>query len=175
MPWIRRTTMASLRQISWKIFVLTMACAIAGTAFWRMTPAKAGSVPDIHFDAYEPQKVVYHVTTGGGWFGREHTHLLTVLRNHMNAVGPGFLDVQIVMQGDGVDLMMAALKDARLAEAIDRLMADGAKFVVCYNTLVQRRIEPVRDLHRIGRAQIVGAGVAEMTRLVAAGYVYLRL
>ena len=156
---------------------LVCALLIALLTAGRLTLAQAGtgSPPALHFDAYEPQKAVYHVTSGGGWFGREHTHLLTVLRNHMNAVGPGFLDVRVVMQGDGVDLMIAARKDAKLAEAIDRLIADGATFVVCYNTLVQRRIDPARDMHRVSREEIVGAGVAEVPQLVAKGYVYLRI
>jgi len=164
---------------SWKYGIASLvmfAIAAVGFVGSKTGSARAGALPpDIHFGAYEPQKAVYHVTTGGGWFGREHTHLLTVLRNHMNAVGPGFLDVQVVMQGDGVDLMLAARKDPKLADAIDRLVADGARFVICYNTLVQRHIDPYTQMYRIKREQIVGAGVAEVTQLVSQGYIYLRI
>lgn len=150
--------------------------AAAGLGGHVSFPAQAGSgAPAIHFGVYEPQKAVYHLTTGGGWFGREHTHLLTVLNNHMNAVGEGFLDLHIVMQGDGLDLLIAAKKDAKIAAAISRLKKSGAHFEICYNTLVQRHLDPGHDLFDVHREDIVAAGVAEVTALVSKGYVYLRL
>lgn len=157
------------------LLAIIAVAAIAGAASVLHAPARARHAPTIHFDAYEPQKAVYHVTTGGGWFGREHKHLLTVLNNHMNAVGAGFLDLYVVMQGDGLDLLLAAKSDPKLAEAIDRLKKNGAHFEICYNTLVQRQIDPFEDLYGVQRADIVGAGIAEVTHLVARGFVYLHL
>lgn len=137
-------------------------------------PAKSSPVP-MHFDLYAPQKVIYHVSTGGGWFGRQHRHLIAVTNNHLNAVGEGFLDLQIILQGDGVDILMAANRDAKLAASISRLRKQGVRFLVCNNTLVMRRINYKTDLLNVSRADIVSAGVAELARLQKNGYVYLMM
>ena len=154
---------------------LAAACGLALLTVAPRQSARAGATPAIHFDLYEPQKVVYHVSIGGGWFGREHTHLLTVLNNHLNAVGEGYLDLRVVMQGDGLDLLVAAKKDPKIAAAISKLKKSGARFSICYNTLVQRHLDPYVDLYDVKREDIVAAGVAEVTALANRGYAYLRL
>lgn len=71
--------------------------------------------------------------------------------------------------------MLAAKSDPKLAASIDHLRKNGAHFEICYNTLVQRQIDPFNDLYGVQRADIVGAGIAEVTHLVARGFVYLHL
>ena len=133
-----------------------------------LTPA-----PTFYFPLFEPQKVAYHVSTGGGWFGREHRHLLDVLENHVEATGPGFIDLRVVLQGDGVDILTAARDDKALSDRIDKLRAGGVRFVPCANTLIGRRIDPSL-LYGVTPEDIVSAGVAELARLQAHGYAYIR-
>lgn len=167
------------RGISWKVSAFL--AVVAGLGLAPLLPGlgkegrASGHAPEMYFQAYESQKAVYHVTYGGGWFGREHAHLMAVLNNHMNAVGEGFLDAHIVLQGDGLDLLIAAKKDPKIASAIDRLKKEGAHFSICYNTLVQRHLDPYADLYDVKKEDIVAAGVAEVTMLVNKGYAYLRI
>ena len=149
--------------------------SLAAAAFFALpvvmrsfTPA-----PIFYFPLYEPQKAAYHVSTGGGWFGREHRHLLDVLENHVEATGPGFIDLRVILQGDGVDILTAARTDRSLSDRIDKLREDGVRFVPCANTLISRRIDPAL-LYGVKREDLVSAGVAELARLQAQGYAYIR-
>lgn len=160
-----------------RFWVFAMA-AVVGTLGLAGAVAARRSVDRpaaMYFPLYEPQKVVYHVKTGGGWFGRSHRHLVTVAKNHLNAVGEGFLDLRIVLQGDGVDILTAAKSDGQLAGAIKALRGRGVRFLVCYNTLAMRRIDYQRDMYGVGRDDLVSAGVAEVAKLEKDGFVYLRL
>ncbi|MDB5571072.1 MAG: hypothetical protein JWN93_2255 [Hyphomicrobiales bacterium] len=130
--------------------------------------------PAISFPHYAPQKVAYHLDVNGGWFGAKHWQRLKVLDNHVQAVSPGGLDLRVVLQGDGLDLLLAARKDPALAASIDNLKKSGVRFLVCSNTLTGRKIDPELDLHGVAREDLVGAGVAELSRLQATGFVYLK-
>jgi intracellular sulfur oxidation DsrE/DsrF family protein len=126
------------------------------------------------FPEYEPQKVIYHVTSGAGWLGSEHRQRLRVLSNHIAALPKGAADLRVVLQGEGVDLLIAARKTESLAAEIDRLKTAGVRFLVCANTIGARKID-IANLHGADRADFVKAGVAESARLQAAGYVYLKI
>jgi intracellular sulfur oxidation DsrE/DsrF family protein len=145
------------------------ATTLAGRAVGSPSPAVAA----LHFEPYEAQKVVYHVAEGEGLFERKWKNLLHVARNHVEAVAFGELDLAIILQGGGVDLLKAAAKDRVLASEIDRLKAAGVRFVVCRNTLVLKGIDPAK-LHGVTRADIVSSAVAEAVRLAGQGYTVLR-
>lgn len=161
-----------------KLILLAGLVAVAGVAavsivavprvLRAMTPA-----PTFYFALSEPQKVAYHVSTGGGWFGREHRHLLDVLENHVEATGPGFIDLRVVLQGDGVDILTAARGDTALSGRIDKLRAGGVRFIPCANTLIGRRIDPAL-LYGVKPEDLVSAGVAELARLQSQGFAYIR-
>lgn len=125
-------------------------------------------------EPYASQKVVYHVNEGGGLFNRRFKHLLQVAENHVRAVGPGRLDLRIVLQGDGVDLLSWAREDETARRAVDALRGNGVRFEVCRNTLIQRRIDPDARLYRVARADVVTAAVGEIGALEQKGYVYIR-
>lgn len=151
---------------------------IVGGAVWfagsaRMRPPSPAAA--LYFPTAEPQQVVYHVMGGGGWFGREHLHRMSIISNHLEAVGEGFLDLRVVLQGDGLDLLIAARSDSKLAARIDRFKAAGVRFMICRNSLVARRLDPERDLYGVDRADIVAAGVAEVARLQKLGFAYLKI
>ena len=95
-------------------------------------------------------------------------------RNHVDAIAFGELDLRVVLQGGGVDLLMAAKRDANLATQIDALRANGVRFIVCRNTLVLRGLDPATQFHGVKHDDIVSASVAETARLVAQGFAYLK-
>ncbi len=128
----------------------------------------------MHFQPYAPQKVVYHVNESGGLFDRSYKNLLQIARNHVDAVGKDWLDLRIVLQGDGAGLLMSARKNPELARHIDELKRDGVKIVICRSTLTLRRIDPDTKMYDLARSDIVHSGVGEATALVQQGYVYLK-
>ena len=123
---------------------------------------------------YDAQRVIYHVNQGGGLLNRNFKHVLQVAENHAAAVSPGQLDLRVVLQGDGVDLLAWARKDAAIAARVDALKAKGVHFEVCRNTLVSRRINPDARLHGVAREDVVASSVGEVAALDQAGYVDIK-
>jgi intracellular sulfur oxidation DsrE/DsrF family protein len=160
-----------------KIFAVAAAACftLGGAAYYSKSSAAPPAPLGVEFPQYEPQKVVYHVTSGASWFGKEHRQRLKVLSNHIAALPPASSDLRVVMQGDGVDLLIAARKDAFLAAEIDRLKVAGVRFLICANTMGARKLDTTRDLHGAARTDFVRAGVAEAARLQGAGYVYMKI
>lgn len=146
--------------------------AVAATVVLRK-PTRSEPT-QIYFQLYEPQKVVYHVHTGGGLFGSHNRDIVSIMNNHVRAVGEGLLDLRLVLQGAGIDILQQALKDKKLADAITDLRKKGVRFLVCYNTLVGHDIDYEKDLYGVKKEDIVSAGVAEVARLEAEGFVYLK-
>lgn len=132
------------------------------------------AITNMRFEPYAEQKVVYHVMTGGGFRDRNFRNLLLMANNHMAAVGEGWLELRILLQGDGVDLLMSARSNATMATQIDSLKKRGVKFIVCWNTLIQRGLDPDKLMHGVKREDIVEAGMAEAALLAQKGYVLLR-
>ena len=148
----------------------------AGLSLPLVIKARAVAPPEIaamHFAPYEAQRVVYHVTDGEWFFERKFRNMLHVARNHVDAVAFGELDLRIVLQGGGMDLLLKAKTDAKLASEIDTLRKAGVIFVVCRNTLVLRGLDPAA-LHMVKREDIVASSVAEAAALVGKGYVYMK-
>ena len=59
-----------------------------------------------------------------------------------------------------------------LAQRIDDLKAEGVRFLICRNTLTQRKID-WHELHGVTEADIVPSGVAEIVRLQGMGFSYV--
>ncbi len=165
------------RKFDWKLVVaipIAMVTAIAGYETWR----RAGhhgpvDVPRVVQD-FGDQKVIYHLSESGGYLGGKHRSWLSNMENHYAALEPGGLDLVVVMNGDGVDLLSHAATDTSLARRIDALKARGAKFLVCRNTLISRGIDPVQDLYGLRTEDLIGAGVAQIALLERQGYGYLK-
>lgn len=121
---------------------------------------------------YVDQKVVYH---NDGGFPDNPTYfkrLLNNLRNHVEAVGKDHVEIRVVDHGDGVVLFQMAQTDEKLAQAIDARKADGVHFLICRNTLSERKID-WHTLYGVTEADIVPSGVAELARLQMMGFVYI--
>jgi intracellular sulfur oxidation DsrE/DsrF family protein len=104
--------------------------AIGGWESWRhLGPRPRVDVPRVVTD-FGHQKVIYHLTEGGGYLGQKHRNWLGNMENHFAALKPGELELVVIMNGDGVDLLSAAKTDEKLAARIDALKAKGARFQI---------------------------------------------
>ncbi|RJE86649.1 hypothetical protein D3P04_06915 [Paracoccus onubensis] len=123
---------------------------------------------------YAPQKVVYHINGTGGENGAGYKPALNNISNHISAVGADNLDLRVVMHGDGLGLLQAAIDDQQLQGIIAGLKNDGVQFLVCKNTLTGRNIDPETDLFDVWPEDIVPSGVAELGKLQAEGFAYIK-
>jgi intracellular sulfur oxidation DsrE/DsrF family protein len=124
---------------------------------------------------YGPQRVIYHVTEKGHWRNRdgEASRLVHVLNNHRRAVEPDDLLVEVLFQGNGVDLLRRAKNNPVLAAQFDDLRKRGVTFRVCANTLSAYGL-PLETLHNVAKDDLVFAAVAEIVRRQKEGWGYIR-
>ena len=98
--------------------------------------------------------------------------LLNNLRNHVAALGKEHVEIRVVDHGDGVVMFQDATTDQKLAQAIDARKADGVRFLICQNTLDERKID-WRTLYGVTEQDIVPSGIAELVRLQMMGFTYV--
>ena len=133
-------------------------------------------------DRYGKQKVVYHVNYDNP---KQQAGALRNIQNHINAVGAENLDLKVVMHGKGLTMLLTpdAAERTKLKQgnASDEMQAkisglkdQGVGFQVCSNTLKGKKIDYTHDLYDVADADIVPSGVAELARLQAMGYTYIK-
>jgi uncharacterized protein len=151
-PATRRPKEASMRLLKALLIAVPLSLASATPAF-----------------AAEAVKTVYHLNDGRPQAQRA----LGNIRNHLDADPSA--RITVVTHGAGVDFLLDGAETADgtpFAGTVDELAQRGVKFMVCNNTLTQRKIARER---LSSRAQVVPSGVAEVARLQAQeGYTYLR-
>jgi len=133
-------------------------------------------------DRYGKQKVVYHVNYDDP---QTQAGALRNIQNHINAVGAENLDLKVVMHGKGLTLLLtpdaAANTKLKTGNATEQMQAkisglkdQGVGFQVCANTLKGKKVDREADLYDVDEADIVPSGVAELARLQAMGYTYIK-
>jgi len=133
-------------------------------------------------ERYGKQKVVYHINYDDP---KTQAGALRNIQNHINAVGAENLDFKVVMHGKGLTLLLTpdAVENTKLkyGNATDQAQAkiaglkdQGVGFQVCANTLKGKKISYEDDLYDVDKADIVPSGVAELSRLQAMGYTYIK-
>lgn len=134
-------------------------------------------------ERYGKQKVVYHINYDNP---KQQTGALRNVQNHINAVGAENMDIKIVLHGNGLALLLepdslAKLKKFKHANAdetmtakIDNLKSQGVDFNVCANTVRGRKVDLETDLYNVDTKDVVPSGVAEVARLQAMGYSYIK-
>ena len=134
-------------------------------------------------ERYGKQKVVYHINYDNP---KQQAGALRNIQNHINAVGAENLDLKVVLHGNGLALLLepdslAKLKKFKHANAdetmtakIDGLKNQGIEFNVCANTVRGRKVDIEADLYNVDNDDIVPSGVAEVARLQAMGYAYIK-
>ena len=134
-------------------------------------------------DRYGKQKVVYHINYDNP---KQQAGALRNIQNHINAVGAENLDLKVVLHGNGLALLLepdsleklTKFKHANANESmtarIDTLKSQGVAFNVCANTISGRKVDRETDLYNVSVDDIVPSGVAEVARLQAMGYSYIK-
>ena len=143
-----------------------------------------GATAIVHAEdnGYGKQKVVYHINYDNP---KQQAGALRNIQNHINAVGAENLDLKVVLHGKGLSLLLEpdAAADTKLksGNATDKIEAkithlkdQGVDFNVCANTLRGKKIKFDSDLYDVDKADIVPSGVAELARLQAMGYAYIK-
>ena len=162
-------------------YLLTFAAlaALGGAVVANQLSGRLSAAPDAAavnasaLPSYAPQKAVYQFTHKGGWFGGEYTRVLNIMQNHVAALGPGRLDLRVVLSGEGLLLLKDARTSTQLSGMVDKLRQQGVRFLICNNTVVAKHLDPARDLYDVAPGDIVRAGIAEVASLQQQGFVYL--
>jgi intracellular sulfur oxidation DsrE/DsrF family protein len=133
-------------------------------------------------NGYGKQKVVYHINYDDP---KRQAGALRNIQNHINAVGAENLDLKVVLHGKGLSLLLepealtrTKLKAANATPEIQAKIAglkdQGIQFQICANTLRGKKINYEEDLYDVEKADIVPSGVAEVAKLQAQGYAYIK-
>ena len=138
----------------------------------------------VHADnGYGKQKAVYHINYD---IPKQQAGALRNIQNHINAVGAENLDLKVVLHGNGLALLLepdsleklTKFKHANANETItakiDGLKTQGVTFNVCANTVRGRKVDIDTDLYNVDQGDIVPSGVAEVAKLQAMGYSYIK-
>jgi intracellular sulfur oxidation DsrE/DsrF family protein len=156
-----------MRLLSFIAAVLFAATLFAGTAI-------AGG--------YGKQKVVYHINYDSA---KAQAGALRNIQNHINAVGKENLDLKVVLHGKGLTLLLEPGSSGKtkfqagnatdaITAKISGLKGQGVDFNVCANTLRGKKVSYEEDLYDVSKGDIVPSGVAELAKLQAQGYAYIR-
>lgn len=134
-------------------------------------------------EGYGKQKVVYHVNYDDP---KAQAGALRNIQNHINAVGAENLDLKVVLHGNGLAMLLEPsslekLSKFKHANATDEMTAkisglknQGVSFNVCANTVRGRKVDYMADLYDVDESDIVPSGVAELAKLQAMGYTYIK-
>lgn len=131
---------------------------------------------------YAKQKVVYHINYDDP---KAQAGAMRNIQNHINAVGKENLDLKVVLHGNGLTLLLDPTSvsktkfgkgngDEKMTATIAGLKQQGIKFQVCANTLKGKKVSYEKDLYDVTKADIVPSGVAELAKLQAEGYTYIK-
>ena len=155
-----------------KLFLATLVVASYGIA----GNALAG-------DYYGKQKVVYHINYDNP---KQQAGALRNIQNHINAVGAENLDLKVVLHGNGLALLLEpeslasvpkfkhANANQNMTAKVANLKDQGVAFQVCNNTIKGRKVSYEDDLYDVSAEDIVPSGVAELSKLQAEGYTYIK-
>ena len=147
--------------------------------YWRAHDAVFGApqTPSFHVAPSNtgPQKVIYHVVEKGTWRNRdgEVIRLVSVINNHIRAVEPDDFEIEVLMHGNGIDILRRAGKNPELAARIDGLRRKGVHFSICANTLQSYGV-PLSELYGAKDADLVQSATARIIQLQQKGFGYIR-
>lgn len=152
-------------------FAATIKTLLMTCAALISTVVLANTIPTGY---YTDQKVVYHNDGGPPENASYFKRMLNSINNHIDAVGKAHVEIKVVSHGAGIELFQIAKSNPELAHALDKLKSDGVRFLVCANTLRERKLD-WHQLYGVDQTDIVPSGVAELARLETMGFVYIHL
>lgn len=116
--------------------------------------------------AQKPHRIVYQFTNAVD--SMQQKAVTNQLKNIISHWGEA-VEVEVVLYNQGLEYAMSA--KSRHQEAIRELMGKGVKFVVCENTLRQRKISKDEIMQGVG---FVPAGIAEIVERQEQGWSYIK-
>ncbi len=120
---------------------------------------------------YGKQKVVYHINNDDP---KQLDMALRNIQNHINAVGADNIELRVVLHGNGVGLLTRAKEDMDMQSKVINLKGQHVEFKICKNTLDGKKLSYENDLFDVSKADVVPSGVAELAKLQAEGFVYIK-
>lgn len=159
-----------------KTIVKLVVATLFISSYWLAGSAIAG-------EYYGTQKVVYHINYDNP---KQQAGALRNIQNHINAVGAENLDIKVVLHGNGLALLLEpealathtkfkhANADQNMTAKVSNLKNQGVEFDVCNNTIKGRKVDYTVDLYDVSEEDIVPSGVAEVAKLQAEGYAYIK-
>jgi len=118
--------------------------------------------------AYAAKKhnVVIHVTESNPAMWNQ---ALNNAANLQKAMGKKNINVEIVVNGPGLDMMMF---DSKVANRMTKALADGVTLAACAGTMKARHVSK-KDLH--DGVTVVRGGVIEIMEKQEAGWTYIKI
>ena len=159
-----------------KTIIKLVLATLLVSSYWMAGNVTAG-------EYYGQQKVVYHINYDNP---KQQAGALRNIQNHINAVGAENLDLKVVLHGNGLAMLLEpdslerltkfkhANADQNMTAKVANLKDQGVQFQVCNNTVKGRKVNYETDLYDVSEADIVPSGVAEVAKLQAEGYVYIK-
>ncbi len=115
---------------------------------------------------------VYHISTPERQ--RQHIALLNI-ENHLADLREHQVEasIRLLLEGDGVTLLVRAAQEPLLQQKIHRLRSRGVQILVGKGSLLQRGLEVERDLMAIGSGDLIENGILTLVKLQQQGYAYI--
>lgn len=123
------------------------------------------------------QKVVYHFNSDDQ---KIHKAGLVNIQNHINAMGKENVEIIAVLHGGGLAMLQKGKTEDDNFLRMAELKRQGVKFGVCDNTITKKKLNKkelfvgIVGKDAVKDSEIVDSGVAEIARLQAKGYAYIK-
>ena len=129
------------------------------------------------------QRVVYHINSGDA---QHQSSVLRSMSNHLDEVGDDNIEMQVVVHGNGVSLLLLpealgqvnyfkqANAGSTIQVRIDDLKTRGVTFKVCENTLKRHHVDRSAHLYDVDASDLVRSGLGELARLQGLGFTYIK-
>lgn len=91
---------------------------------------------------------------------------------HMFEADPK-LQIKFVLHGKILDELKTSNISPWMQTFLDQARSQGAQFLICNNTLLTLKIK-MKDLYKVTSADMVQAGILEISRLQQQGFSYIR-
>ncbi|RNI28068.1 hypothetical protein EFA69_18495 [Rufibacter immobilis] len=112
------------------------------------------------------QKVVFQLSNHDPLV---HKAMVKQLNNLLTAFEKGNIQTEVVVHGPGIELL---LQESPLKNNLESLHRKGVLFLVCQNTLQEKKIAPDRLLPF---SQIIPAGIAHVIVRQSEGWSYIKV
>ena len=149
--------------------ILTIVCGLLATlAFGGVSPAALAQQAPLQDKPFAEHKVVLQLSDKDP---KKEALVISVANNLLKFYDPDKVAIEVVAFGPGIDLLRSDNENRKLVES---LIAQGARFDVCLNTVETIERETGKRPDIIPGATPVQVGVAQILLLPENGYTLVR-